>query len=209
MRNAYRSRALENPEIISFFRGLNLQQLFPCGERILEIGCGRGLVLRDLVKKYGVIAHGVDLLGQDKSYPLNDVSLHTGLAEDLPFDENTFGTAFSYYVFHYVPDKLKALSEAHRVLKRGGKAIIDFDDLVPNETRAILVNKLMSPDLADICARYDTDHQIDFRNTMIHGSAERRSQRVIITKKSDSLTFPSLVHSSTLQGKWPFAYSHY
>ncbi len=45
-------------------------------------------------------------------------------AENLPFVDGTFDIVYSNGVLHHTPDTEKALSEVHRVLKPGGKAVI-------------------------------------------------------------------------------------
>jgi ubiquinone/menaquinone biosynthesis C-methylase UbiE len=53
-----------------------------------------------------------------------------GVAEELPYDNETFDVYASSFFFHHLnlEDKLKALKEAHRVLKPWGKCcIVDVD----------------------------------------------------------------------------------
>ena len=45
-------------------------------------------------------------------------------AEALPFPDNDFDVVISNGVFNLTPDKAKALSEAHRVLKPGGRLLL-------------------------------------------------------------------------------------
>jgi ubiquinone/menaquinone biosynthesis C-methylase UbiE len=49
-------------------------------------------------------------------------------ATELPFAEGTFSHLWSQAVIYHVPDKESALSEAYRVLEKGG--IMVFDDLI-------------------------------------------------------------------------------
>lgn len=42
----------------------------------------------------------------------------------IPFDENSFDVVFCNHVMEHVEDDIKAMSEIHRVLKKGGWAII-------------------------------------------------------------------------------------
>jgi SAM-dependent methyltransferase len=45
-------------------------------------------------------------------------------SEDLPFEDGSFDIVYSYGVLHHTPNTEKALSEAYRVLKPGGTALI-------------------------------------------------------------------------------------
>jgi ubiquinone/menaquinone biosynthesis C-methylase UbiE len=100
---------------------LILQLLRPQkGERILDIGCGTG---NHLLFFYRL---GLDVTGLEPSpYMLeiarsrlgNKVSLETGMAEDLPFEDNEFDLATLVLTLEFLDDPLAALREAGRVAK--------------------------------------------------------------------------------------------
>ncbi len=50
-----------------------------------------------------------------------------GSASCLPFDEESFDTVFSHTVFEHLPDVELALSEAHRVVRKGGSLVLSFN----------------------------------------------------------------------------------
>lgn len=89
--------------------------------RVLDIGCGAGnhlLFLNQL---------GLDITGVDASpYMINlarkrlgdRCNLKTGMAEDLPFDDNEFDLALLINTLEFLDDPLKALREAGRVAKK-------------------------------------------------------------------------------------------
>ncbi|MFO7715509.1 class I SAM-dependent methyltransferase [Desulfosarcina sp.] len=90
------------------------------GETVLDVGCGTGASIAPLLEK------GLDATGIDPSpYMLdilaaafgNRVSLYRGIAEDLPFDDNSFNHACLFTSLEFVDDPKKALSEAFRVAK--------------------------------------------------------------------------------------------
>ena len=90
------------------------------GQRILDIGCGTGISLEPLLDK------GSNLTGIDPSlYMLdiaskklgNRVDLHRGSAEDLPFDDNEFDSAFFFTSLEFTDRPGKAIEEACRVAK--------------------------------------------------------------------------------------------
>lgn len=90
------------------------------GQRILDIGCGTGMSLEPFIDK------GLSLTGIDPSpYMLdlasvkfgNRVDLHKGLAEDLPFDDNSFDSAFFFTSLEFTERPAKAIEEACRVAK--------------------------------------------------------------------------------------------
>ncbi len=90
------------------------------GQRILDIGCGTGISLEPLLDR------GLNLTGIDPSlYMLdiaskkfgNKVDLHRGSAEDLPFDDNEFDSAFFFTSLEFTDRPCKAIEEACRVAK--------------------------------------------------------------------------------------------
>ena len=90
------------------------------GESVLDIGCGSGASSLPLLEK------GLDVTGIDPSpYMLdilaeslgNRISLYRGVAEDLPFDDNSFNHACLFTSLEFVDDPVKALEEAFRVAK--------------------------------------------------------------------------------------------
>jgi SAM-dependent methyltransferase len=100
---------------------LMLQMLQPAsGESILDIGCGAGTAMQPL------LGLGLNVTGLDPSpYMLalcaerlgNRVDLYRGVAEDLPFDDNSFNHAFFFISLEFVDDPVKAIEEACRVAK--------------------------------------------------------------------------------------------
>lgn len=89
-------------------------------ESVLDIGCGTGGSLRSL------LSMGLDVTGLDPSpYALDiaytnlqqSVDLYRGVAEDLPFEDNSFNHACFFSSLEFVDNPRKALEEAARVAK--------------------------------------------------------------------------------------------
>lgn len=96
------------------------------GKRVLEIGVGMGADYLEWLKS-GAAATGVDLSSgslerarQRCAMAGYEPDLHEGDAEHLPFPDDTFDIVYSYGVMHHSPDTARCVSEARRVLKRGG-----------------------------------------------------------------------------------------
>ncbi|WP_167908188.1 class I SAM-dependent methyltransferase [Thermococcus sp. CX2] len=97
--------------------------------KVLEIGVGTGKNLPYYPKDVEVI--GIDFSRgmlekaerRRKELGLENVKLLLMDAQNLEFEDNTFDTVVSTFVFCTVPDPVKGLKEAYRVLKPGGKAI--------------------------------------------------------------------------------------
>ncbi len=90
---------------------------------VFEIGCGEGLILRQLQFVFAreVFLSGADLdadllrVGQSllESLPLSCASIY-----ELPFDDNSFDLVISTEVLEHLEDPLHALREVCRVSKR-------------------------------------------------------------------------------------------
>ena len=100
------------------------------GKRLLEIGAGIGTDLAQFASG-GAIVTDLDLSAGHLALARENFE-RRGLtgefvhhdAERLPFDDNTFDVVYSNGVIHHTPNTHAVVREIHRVLKRGGQAIV-------------------------------------------------------------------------------------
>jgi len=94
------------------------------GELAIDVGCGTGALLRELIAR-GVRAIGVDIslgmLARAKSSPAPLVAAD---AENLPFRAGLVDIVFTASSFHFWPHPARGLEEIRRVLKGGGQLVI-------------------------------------------------------------------------------------
>jgi ubiquinone/menaquinone biosynthesis C-methylase UbiE len=98
------------------------------GHHVLDIGSGTGLLgeyVADQIGPNGLVI-GIDPLPHRIEVAQRRAGgrfqVQVGRAEDLSaFETERFDIAYYNSVFHWIGDKLQALWEAHRVLKRGGR----------------------------------------------------------------------------------------
>lgn len=94
-------------------------------ERILDIGCGKGLFL-EACKRYGIDCIGVDISEENYNSCLErgyKVFLHN-ISKPMDFlKSNTFGAVFFNQVIEHLIEEAQkvSLEEIYRVLKKGGK----------------------------------------------------------------------------------------
>ncbi|WP_299570931.1 class I SAM-dependent methyltransferase [uncultured Williamsia sp.] len=100
-------------------------------ERALELGCGTGFFLLNLMQS-GVASSGsvTDLSpGMVKVALRNaenlglDVDGRVADAETIPYEDGTFDLVVGHAVLHHIPDVEQALREVLRVLKPGGRFV--------------------------------------------------------------------------------------
>lgn len=98
------------------------------GERILDIGCGNGLLTLELSRAVGPGGHvtGLDASPQmlaaahQRINSRSNVTLVEGDASRPPFEEASFDKAAALQVFEYLTDRRPALRALHKVLRPGG-----------------------------------------------------------------------------------------
>lgn len=137
-------RTAVNPPRVGYFREILLQRLGldPRGLRVLDVGCGGGLLSEAFA------AMGCEVTGIDRSLPtLAAARSHAeksglpilyleGSAESLPFDARQFDIVCCCDVLEHVDDPATVVGEIARVVKPGG---IFFFDTINRTLRSRLV----------------------------------------------------------------------
>ena len=96
------------------------------GDRLLDVGCGGGLLLRD------AMALGAEATGLDHSPEMVELArlrapeatVVEGAANNLPFADSTFTVVSMSVMFFFVDDPIRVLQESRRVLAPGGRLAI-------------------------------------------------------------------------------------
>ena len=95
--------------------------------RILEAGCGTGLIMERVRSRGSTHLFGIDLsagmLGMARQRGGRVVQASVTA---LPFSDASFDVACSFKVLAHVPDIRKALSEMARVVRPGGTIVVEF-----------------------------------------------------------------------------------
>jgi SAM-dependent methyltransferase len=91
------------------------------GERLLDIGCGDGNHLL-FFSRLGLNVSGIDaspyMINRARARLDNRCTLKTGLAQNLPFDDNEFDVAVLINTLEFLDEPVEALREAGRVAAR-------------------------------------------------------------------------------------------
>ena len=100
------------------------------GLKVLEIGCGIGTDGAQFAKA-GAEYTGIDLTEAAidlarRRFAVSDLKgeFQVSDAESLDFPDDSFDLVYSHGVLHHTPDIEAAVSEIHRVLKPGGRAMV-------------------------------------------------------------------------------------
>jgi arsenite methyltransferase len=102
------------------------------GEHVLDVGCGPGFYVKELLDQVGVDGSvtGVDVsramlaVAAQRVEEHENIAFYEAEATTLPVPDGAFDAALSVQVLEYVPDVAAALAEIHRVLRPGGRIVI-------------------------------------------------------------------------------------
>jgi SAM-dependent methyltransferase len=106
---------------------------FVPGGRLLDIGCSGGGYLLEM-RKLGWEVHGVEMDPDVPRFKELGIDVRSGLAETAmaEFPDGHFDVVTAWHVLEHVFDPSRVLAEAHRILKPGGRLMLE----VPNFSSA-------------------------------------------------------------------------
>lgn len=111
-----------------------LAMAWPCGTRVVDLGCGTGF-LADWLAGRSATVIGVDhserMLTEARRNASHAVDFRRGEFDALPLADGEVDAAFANLVWHHLADHAAAAAEVFRVLSPGGTFVVS--DLAPHE----------------------------------------------------------------------------
>lgn len=114
--------------------------------KIIELGVGTGVNFEFYTDNEVVAVEPDEVLRAEakKKAGSKDIKIISSSAEELPFEDNTFDTVLITLALCTIPDPDKALKEAGRVCKPGGKLLIL--EHIKNENRFLfMLQNILTP----------------------------------------------------------------
>ncbi len=99
---------------------------------MLDVGCGTGIILPELVRRTDSDVWAIDVFMQDHSLRemmrLEGITVNLAAADllNLPYKDNFFDAVLLIAVLEHIEDLGQATSEIYRVLKPGGTVVAGF-----------------------------------------------------------------------------------
>jgi SAM-dependent methyltransferase len=128
------------------------------GHRVLDVGCGTGVLARAALGRVGTNGHVAGLDPNDGMLAVArraepGIEWHTGPAERMPFSDHSFDRTVSQFALMFFTDATAALREVHRVTTPNGQVAIAVWDQLDNNRGyarlAALIEELFGSDAAD------------------------------------------------------------
>ena len=109
-------------------RTIDAASLSPSDD-VLDVACGTGVVAREASAR---VDSGGSVTGLDRNTDMLTVAARVtpaitwreGMAEDLPFKDESFDAVVSQFGLMFFEDQVKALKEMHRVLRPDGRLVV-------------------------------------------------------------------------------------
>ena len=108
----------------------------PAGTRVLDAGCGEGVLVEEFRQAPGLKAQGsIEIQGVDANYSSEFV--RRGSLLDLPFADAAFDRALCLDVLEHLSlaEQPRALAELFRVLRPGGELLVTVPNLAHLQSR--------------------------------------------------------------------------
>lgn len=107
----------------------------PAGGRILDVGCGRGVLLAELANR-GFDVHGVERSASaaQGADPRAEIRIAPEVAA-AGYAPDSFDAVFLWHVLEHLRDPVGTLREMHRIVRPGGKIVVAVPNLASLQAR--------------------------------------------------------------------------
>lgn len=171
----------------NYYNQFLITEILP-GCRVLDVGCGLGLLLKRLLtanqryKLYGLDPSFYMLQESAKNCP--QARLVRASGEKMPFKDGSFDYAFALDILEHTSEPRRVLSEIHRGLKSGGRLVVCTPDRLAYYNDPRLGNSRWSRFLSNLQRLFgmkfmDYTHKEEFTVLKFHSLLRESGFRII------------------------------
>lgn len=166
--------AIGQPVSVELLRGADLRT----GERVLDVGCGTGIIARQAAAAVGPngsvtgLDLAPDMIEHARSIPAPagaTVDWRQGDATELPFPDASFDVVVAQMSLMFIEDRPAAVREMRRVLADGGRVVVNTPGPIQPtfELMEQAIIDHISPDLAGFVRVVFSMHQPDLLASLL------------------------------------------
>ncbi|PWT99462.1 MAG: ubiquinone biosynthesis protein UbiE [Bacteroidetes bacterium] len=165
-------------------------------DSVLEIACGTGRVTKHLRNyfpskvKITALDLNADMIAIAQRRVAGKVEWKVADAQSLPFESEEFELVVCQFGLMFMPDKIKALQEAYRVLKPGGCFLLNTWDKIENNMAPYLAQKIINSffdnDAPTFYSVPFSMHDMQELGLMLEKSKFKNSEIIMVAKEGIS-----------------------
>lgn len=110
-----------------FYRLIYENVILRNGDRVIDIGCGTGTILKTLSGMERIEGHGIDVepeMLKVAKTKCSNMDIRECSCEDTPYEDNSFDVMTACMAYHHFPDKDGFAKEASRIIRQNGTLYI-------------------------------------------------------------------------------------